>query len=163
MEFALGEILAGASAQGVCALEYPRPRRRRLLEVRLARWYAEAEFVDAETEHHTPIRAWLDGYFAGQRPDASEVTIDLRGTPFELSVWRALTEIPLGTTDSYGALAARALGRADTLGGIGVGQFADAVVLEGDPIEDIGATARIWRVVKDGRVYEPARLLPAVR
>ena len=56
------------------------------------------------------------------------------------------------------ATAARALGRADTLGAIDVGQYADVVVLEGDPSEAIEATARIWRVVKDGRVYDPVRL-----
>ena len=61
------------------------------------------------------------------------------------------------------ATAARALGRADTLGAIDVGQYADVVVLKGDPSEAIEATARIWRVVKDGRVYDPVRLRAAGR
>ena len=61
------------------------------------------------------------------------------------------------------ATAAQALGRDDRLGAIDVGQYADAVVLDGDPSEAIEATARIWRIVKDGRVYDTARLRAAGR
>ena len=101
----LGEVLAGVSARGVCALEYPRPARRRMLDARLRRWYPDAEIVDTRTEAHAPIRAWLDRYFAGAAPGASDLELDLRGTVFELSVWHALLDIPSGRTESYGALA----------------------------------------------------------
>ena len=57
--------------------------------------------------------------------------------------------------------AATALGRESTLGAIAAEQFADLVLLDADPSEDIRATARVWRVVKDGRVHDPARLAPA--
>jgi AraC family transcriptional regulator of adaptative response/methylated-DNA-[protein]-cysteine methyltransferase len=37
----------------------------------------------------------------------AEFALDLRGTPFEQRVWRALMEIPAGTTASYGDVARR--------------------------------------------------------
>ena len=37
---------------------------------------------------------------------AFTVPVDLRGTPFQCDVWRAIASIPYGKTTSYGALAA---------------------------------------------------------
>ena len=51
----LGEVLAGTSARGVCALEYPRPTRRRMLEARLRRWFPDAEIVETAPDPHAPI------------------------------------------------------------------------------------------------------------
>ena len=60
--------------------------------------------------------------------DDPEVELDLRGTPFQLEVWRKLLEIPRGETRTYSQLAAelgrpravRAVGRACGLNRIGV-------------------------------------------
>ncbi|HAK53994.1 MAG: amidohydrolase family protein [Vicinamibacterales bacterium] len=57
--------------------------------------------------------------------------------------------------------AAAALGRQSMLGAIVPGHLADLVLLDADPSDDIRATARVWRVVKDGRVHDPTRLAPA--
>ena len=48
----------------------------------------------------------LEEYFAGRRSSFS-VPLSMHGTPFQLRVWRALTEIPYGETLSYGELARR--------------------------------------------------------
>ncbi len=48
--------------------------------------------------------AALDAYFAGH--PAPPPPLDLHGTPFQLAVWRALTEIPWGEVRTYGELAA---------------------------------------------------------
>ena len=48
----------------------------------------------------------LEVYFAGRRSSFS-VPLSMHGTPFQLRVWRALTEIPYGETLSYGELARR--------------------------------------------------------
>lgn len=61
----------------------------------------------------------LDRYFAG-RPVIFDLPLDLRGTSFEIKVWRAIARIPYGQTRSYGdvasmirsPLAARAVGGA---------------------------------------------------
>jgi methylated-DNA-[protein]-cysteine S-methyltransferase len=59
---------------------------------------SDARFADA--------RAQLDEYFAGDRREF-ELELDPAGTPFQRRVWRAVREIPYGTTSTYGELAAR--------------------------------------------------------
>jgi methylated-DNA-[protein]-cysteine S-methyltransferase len=49
-------------------------------------------------------RSQLRQYFSGGR-QAFELELELAGSPFELTVWNALRQIPYGTTTSYGALA----------------------------------------------------------
>jgi methylated-DNA-[protein]-cysteine S-methyltransferase len=48
----------------------------------------------------------LDAYFAGERR-AFELDLDLRGTPFQLEVWRRLLAIPYAATTTYGEIARR--------------------------------------------------------
>lgn len=48
----------------------------------------------------------LDAYFAGELR-RFDLPLDLRGTPLERAVWRALLEIPYGETATYGEQAAR--------------------------------------------------------
>jgi methylated-DNA-[protein]-cysteine S-methyltransferase len=50
--------------------------------------------------------AQLEEYFSGQRRDF-DIPVEPAGTPFQLSVWRALCEIPYGETWSYLQLATR--------------------------------------------------------
>lgn len=51
-------------------------------------------------------RRQLDAYLRGELR-AFDLPLDLRGTPFQQSVWRALLGIPWGSTCSYRDLAAR--------------------------------------------------------
>ncbi|MEU8616655.1 methylated-DNA--[protein]-cysteine S-methyltransferase [Streptomyces sp. NPDC048623] len=48
----------------------------------------------------------LDAYFAGRR-DGFDLVFEEAGTEFQRKVWRALEEIPYGTTVSYGEIARR--------------------------------------------------------
>jgi methylated-DNA-[protein]-cysteine S-methyltransferase len=65
-------------------------------------------------------RREIDEYFAGERRSFT-LRLAPGGTPFQRSVWSALSAIPLGATRSYGQLAAalgkpgaaRAIGRAN--------------------------------------------------
>ncbi len=49
----------------------------------------------------------LDAYFEGDLTALDEVPVATGGTSFQREVWRALREIPAGTTESYGQLATR--------------------------------------------------------
>lgn len=58
----------------------------------------------------------LDAYFSGRAPELP--LLDLRGTPFQLAVWRALCEIPWGEVRAYGEIA-HLLGRAGCARAVG--------------------------------------------
>jgi imidazolonepropionase-like amidohydrolase/Tol biopolymer transport system component len=59
--------------------------------------------------------------------------------------------------------AAEAVGAVDDLGTLGPGKLADLVLLNANPLADIRNTRSIWRVIKAGRVFDPAALRPAGR
>jgi methylated-DNA-[protein]-cysteine S-methyltransferase len=48
--------------------------------------------------------AQLHAYFAKERT-VFDIPLDLKGTDFQLKVWRALLDIPFGVTKTYGGLA----------------------------------------------------------
>ncbi|MFZ2906118.1 MAG: amidohydrolase family protein [Cyclobacteriaceae bacterium] len=51
--------------------------------------------------------------------------------------------------------AAESVGAASDLGSIETGKLADLILLNADPLLNINNTLKIWRVVKDGVVYDP--------
>ncbi len=53
---------------------------------------------------HKELIAQLHEYFQGKRRTFS-VELDLRGTPFQIQVWRALQEVRYGETATYGEIA----------------------------------------------------------
>lgn len=59
--------------------------------------------------------------------------------------------------------AARALGVSERLGTVAVGKYADLLIVEGDPLSTITDTRNGFRVVRSGRVYDPAELFDSVR
>ena len=61
--------------------------------------------------------AWLDRYFAGERPDPSEIRLAPEGSQFQRKVWDELLKIPYGTTDTYGAIARRLHSGSQAVGG----------------------------------------------
>jgi methylated-DNA-[protein]-cysteine S-methyltransferase len=65
---------------------------------------------ESDWRYHTELlqRAvgQLTDYFAGNLR-RFDLPLQLRGTPFQLEVWRALQDIPYGQTISYGELARR--------------------------------------------------------
>ncbi|MCL2365611.1 MAG: methylated-DNA--[protein]-cysteine S-methyltransferase [Oscillospiraceae bacterium] len=50
-------------------------------------------------------KEWLDRYFAGKKPQISELPIAPIGTPFRKAVWQILCDIPYGAVVTYGHVA----------------------------------------------------------
>src|SRR6266540_3894122 len=108
----LGEMLALASAGGLCALEFAGPRERLTrLDARLRRWFPPHDIVDGDVPVIARVREWLTAYFAGSSADTDAIALDMRGAEFERRVWKALRTIPPGEVTSYGAIA-KSLGAA---------------------------------------------------
>jgi len=59
------------------------------------------------------------------------------------------------------SVAARVLGADADLGTIAPGKLADLIIVDGNPLEDIADTQRIWRVVQGGRIIDRDALLDA--
>jgi O-6-methylguanine DNA methyltransferase len=131
----LGDMLALASDDGLCALEFttvrgPKHGAERLsrLNERLRRWFPPHEMVDGEAPPIARARQWLEAYFAGTGAEVGDLPLDMRGAAFEQRVWAALLTIPPGETTSYGAIA-RALGSPDASRAVGAANGANPVAL----------------------------------
>jgi methylated-DNA-[protein]-cysteine S-methyltransferase len=74
------------------------------------------------------IRAALDAYFEGDLAAITRIPWRARGTPFQLSCWRALCEIPAGTTASYGQQALR-IGKPAAVRAVGLANGANPIGL----------------------------------
>ncbi|WP_313070111.1 methylated-DNA--[protein]-cysteine S-methyltransferase [Melaminivora sp.] len=95
----LGDMLAVASPQGLCLLEFVGQKgvERELAQVEAARGGPAVQGSNAILDQ---VRQQLQEYFAGERQDFA-VPLDLVGTPFQLKTWQALLAIPFGQTRSY--------------------------------------------------------------
>jgi O-6-methylguanine DNA methyltransferase len=131
----IGDMLALASEEGLCALEFttvegPNRGQERLtrLNARLGRWFPPHQIVDRETATIARTRGWLAAYFDGTAAEIGDLPLDLRGAAFEKRVWTALTEIPPGETTSYGAIA-RALSSAGASRAVGAANGANPVAI----------------------------------
>ena len=65
------------------------------------------EVPEEETPLLRELRAWLEAYFDGERPDPRAIPVNPTGTAFQRRVWQALSEIPYGQIVTYGQLADR--------------------------------------------------------
>jgi len=101
----LGALLAAATEQGLCMLEFADRKKLPGQAADLSRWF-ERPVVPGSHPYIAQAAAELEEYFGGRRQEFS-IPLDLRGTPFQEAVWRELLRIPYGTTISYEALATR--------------------------------------------------------
>ncbi len=128
----LGDMLALASDEGLCALEFTDPNRgqERLarLNARLVRWFPPHLVVDRDTATIARTRDWLAAYFQGTDAEVGDLPLDMRGAPFEKRVWTALRTIPPGQTTSYGAIA-QALGRTGASRAVGAANGANPIAV----------------------------------
>ncbi|MCD7905169.1 MAG: methylated-DNA--[protein]-cysteine S-methyltransferase [Clostridiales bacterium] len=65
-----------------------------------------SEAIEAGLPVFDSTALWLDIYFKGEEPDFT-LPLGLEGSPFRLSVWKILREIPYGKTTTYGYIADR--------------------------------------------------------
>ncbi len=112
----LGPMLAGATDEGICLLEF---MDRRMLETQLERLgrLLRAEFTPGTHRHLDTLDREVREYFEGKRKEFS-VPLVLDGTPFQEAVWKELLTIPYGRTRSYQEQARR-IARPDAMRAVG--------------------------------------------
>ncbi len=101
----MGPLLIAATARGVCFAQFGASEAALIAQLK-------KEFPDAT---HTPSRmtqsheldAWIEAFAAHIGGDAPRpnLALDLRGTAFQVQVWRFLLQVPDGKVMSYKELA----------------------------------------------------------
>jgi methylated-DNA-[protein]-cysteine S-methyltransferase len=98
-----GPLVAAARGAKLIGLAFSDhwPREQALLERR----FGELAFGPSFPEK---LAAGINDYLDGDVTAIDELDVDLDGTPFQMSIWKALRTIPAGETISYKELARRA-------------------------------------------------------
>jgi AraC family transcriptional regulator, regulatory protein of adaptative response / methylated-DNA-[protein]-cysteine methyltransferase len=100
-ETSLGSVLVAASERGVCAILFGETPKA--LAADLQERFPKARLVGGDR----PFERWVAkvlGFVEAPRLGL-DLPLDIRGTVFERRVWKALQEIPIGSTLSYSAVA----------------------------------------------------------
>lgn len=126
IESPVGPLVAAATSEGLCLLEFT---DRRMLDHQFSRLrkYFKCAIIPGENKHIVQVKKELAEYFDGKRKTFS-VKLVYPGSPFEQKVWNALLNIPYGETASYQEIAkklgspksSRAVGRANGFNRIGI-------------------------------------------
>lgn len=126
MQSPLGPLVAGATEEGVCLLEFT---DRRMLETQFmtVRRLFQLPVVPGSNRHLEVVSDELRRYFEGALRRFS-VPLVFPGTPFQRRVWDQLLLVPYGETRSYEQMAAvvgspkavRAVGHANGLNRIAI-------------------------------------------
>ena len=102
-ECSLGHILVAATAKGVCAILLGDDPNALVHE--LEDRFPRAELLGGDTEFEERVARVVGFVEAPGR--GLDLPLDIRGTSFQQRVWRALRDIPAGSTASYGSIAER--------------------------------------------------------
>lgn len=122
VECALGRLLVGATARGICFAGLGDADQSLIGELR-------GDYPRATVRRDdVTLRPWIVAiarYVNGRSP-MPDLPLDIRGTPFQLQVWNELRSIPAGETRSYTAIARR-IGRPDAIRAVGTANGANPV------------------------------------
>ncbi|HEX2485770.1 MAG TPA: methylated-DNA--[protein]-cysteine S-methyltransferase [Myxococcota bacterium] len=124
-ESPIGALFAATSERGLAYLELSHASGRGFAGWRRTA-APDARVADGFAPNRAAIAQVLE-YLAGKRR-AFELPLDLRGTPFQLSVWEALLAVPYGETRTY-AEVARRIGHPAAVRAVGAANGANPVPL----------------------------------
>jgi O-6-methylguanine DNA methyltransferase len=120
-----GEMLAASTERGLAYIQLPRASGRGL-NGWLRRFAPQASQEEAYAPNRSAIGQILE-YLEGKR-ERFDLSLDLRGTEFALSVYREVEQIPYGKTATYSEVA-RALGHPKAFRAVGNANAANPLSL----------------------------------
>lgn len=106
LETPLGTMLIGATDRGICFAQFGESEQELL--GRLRGEYARAHIAPMVEPYHAEFSRWVEAirqYLTGERLKL-DLPLDIRGTAFQLRVWKYLQSIPYGEVQSYREVAA---------------------------------------------------------
>ena len=120
----VGTVMIAVRGEALCALEFcdSRERLRALLGARY-----ESPILE-RSPNPRGLSARIRAYFAGDLTAIDSIPVETGGTPFQQSVWTALRRVPVGTTATYGQIAA-AIGRPTAARAVGITNGLNPVAL----------------------------------
>ncbi|MFY0655988.1 MAG: methylated-DNA--[protein]-cysteine S-methyltransferase [Neptunomonas phycophila] len=101
----LGLLLMAATLKGVCYTAFGESES--ILFDELVNEFPQASFIPSTAYASRELDDWIDAldqHLASQAPLPS-IPLDMRGTAFQIKVWKYLTRIPAGVSISYSELA----------------------------------------------------------
>jgi AraC family transcriptional regulator, regulatory protein of adaptative response / methylated-DNA-[protein]-cysteine methyltransferase len=101
----LGLLMIGATDRGICFIQFGDSEKA--LEKQLVAEYPEATHATMPQTQAATFDAWMRalGEFLEGTRSALDLPLDVRGTAFQMRVWRYLQTIPYGEVQSYGEVA----------------------------------------------------------
>ena len=103
---ALGPLLMAATERGVCFAQFGKSEN--VLVGQLQTEFPKAVVRESDATQSPALDAWIDAleaHIGGSAP-RPDVPVDLRGTAFQIRVWRFLLNVPEGDVLSYQEVAA---------------------------------------------------------
>ncbi len=104
---ALGPTMMAATSRGVCFVQFGKNRETLVEQLRAE--FPKARLVASAAQDDPALDAWvqaLDEHVSQGKP-RPDLPLDLRGTAFQMQVWRFLLSVREGDVLSYGELAAQ--------------------------------------------------------
>lgn len=121
----LGPVTIAMVGEMICRIMPGDDEAAAIAELR-ARWPGARLMADRDASRDAA--RCMDAYWTGTASRLDGMAVRLDGTPFQLSVWHALLQIPMGTCVSYSAIA-RAVGVPGAARAVGVAVAANPVAL----------------------------------
>ena len=103
---ALGAMMMAATERGVCFVQFEKNKKALLDQLRAE--FPNAKLIASKAQDSPELDAWIEALDAhiSQGAPRPDLPLDLRGTAFQMKVWRFLLSVPEGDVLSYGELAA---------------------------------------------------------
>ncbi len=94
-----GQVITASTERGICHMAFEEDQE--MAFEKLKERYPAASFAEDTDIFHIQARQFFEDDWTAH----PQLRLHLRGTPFQLKVWEALLQIPMGKLSSYGAIA----------------------------------------------------------
>jgi methylated-DNA-[protein]-cysteine S-methyltransferase len=121
----IGELMVVADGDGRLRATHFSDHEQALVRM-LERQYGANGFALEPARNPAGLTAAISAYFDGDLGAIDALPVVTEGTPFQRAVWKALRDIPCGTTLSYSALARR-IDRPSAVRAVGLANGANPV------------------------------------